>query len=187
MKHGKVGLLAPNFRMGLLKGKTGRVSRCAIGLFQRLAEAISRFQNRRRKGIWRSVVNVVRWMLLGIIIAGPNLQNLHSQDSRAARVADKKTPTTSVKLRPSARTSEPARAAAPSRGEIVLPDIYITLPADTIAAIKKRLEQAERDLQQLERERSRLKNTLEQFQRRSRNGASLPAPRATQLVGRPSV
>jgi hypothetical protein len=132
-------------------------------------------------------------MLLGVIIAGPSLQNLHSQDSRPARIAEKAQSAISAKQRQSAppassaRSAEPARAAVPSRREIVLPDIYITLPADTIKAIKKQLEQAERDLQQLERERSRLRKTLEQLQKRSFNGANPPAQRTTELLGRPSV
>jgi hypothetical protein len=193
MKHGKAGLTAPNFLMRWLKGKTGRVPRGVRGFLPPLAETISRFQGEHNKGIWRSVVNVVRWMLLGVIIAGPSLQNLHSQDSRPARIAEKTQPTTSVRLSqpgppvPSARAAEPARASVPSRSEIVLPDIYITLPADTIAMLKKQLEKAERDLQKLERERGRIKKTLEQFQRRSFNGANPPTQRTTELLGRPSV
>jgi hypothetical protein len=132
-------------------------------------------------------------MLLGVIIAGPSLQNLHSQDSRPARIGEKTPPVNSAKLQqpglpaPLTRAVEPARAAAPSRSEVVLPDIYITLPADTIAALKKQLEKAERDLQQLERERGRLQKTLEQLQKRSFNGANPPAQRTTELLGRPSV
>jgi hypothetical protein len=193
MKHGKVGLTAPNFLMRWLKGKTGRVPRRTRGILQPPAETISRFQGGHRKGIRRSVVNVVQWLLLGAFIAGPSLENLHSQDSRPARIAEKTQPTTSVKLSqrgplaPSARTAEPARASVPLRREIVLPDIYITFPADTIAVLKKQLEKAERDLQQLERERGRIKKTLEQFQKRSFKGANPPAPRTTELSGRPSV
>jgi hypothetical protein len=193
MKHGKAGLTASNFLMRLLKGKTGYGPRRERRFLQPPAEAITRFPVAHRNGIRRSVVNVVRWMLLGVIVAGPSLQNLHSQDSRPARIAEKTQPATSAKLSrlgppaPSARTAEPARASAPSRSEIVLPDIYITLPADTIAALKKQLEKAERDLQQLERERGRIKKTLEQFQRRSFNGANPPAQRTTELLGRPSV
>jgi hypothetical protein len=136
---------------------------------------------------------MVRWLLLGVIIAGPSLQNLHSQDSRPGRIAEKTQPATSAKLRPpgppapSARTDEPARASAPSRHEIVLPDIFITLPADTIAALKKQLEKAEQNLRLLERERGRLRKTLEQLEKRSFNGANPPAQRTTELLGRPSV
>ncbi len=193
MKHGKVGLTAPNFLMRWLKGKTGRVPRRTRGILQPPAETISRFQGGPRKGIRRSVVNVVQWMLLGVISAGPSLQNLHSQDSRPARSAEKRQPATSAKLSqlglpvPPARVAEPATASAPSRSEIVLPDIYITFPADTLAVLKKQLEKAERDLQQLERERGRIKKTLEQFQKRSFNGANPPAQRTTELLGRPSV
>jgi hypothetical protein len=193
MKHGKAGLTAPNFLMRWFKGKAGCIPRRVREFFPLLAETISRFQGEQRNGIWRSVVNVVRWMLLGVIIAGPSLQNLHSQDSRPMRIAEKTQSATSAKLRqpgplaPSARATEPARVAAPLRGEIVLPDIYITLPADTIAALKKQLEQAEHDLQQLERERGRLQKTIEQLETRSFNGANPPARRTTELLGRPSV
>ena len=193
MEHGKAGLTAPNLLMRLLKGKAGCIPRRGRGFLQPPAEAISRFNGEHRNGIRRSVVNVVRWMLLGVIIAGPSLQNLHSQDARPARIAEKTQPAISAKLRwpgplaPSARIVEPARASAPSRREIVLPDIYITLPADTIAALKKQLEKAEHDLQQLERERGRLRKTLEQLQKRSFNGANRPAQRTTELLERPSV
>jgi hypothetical protein len=195
MKHGKMGFSTPSFLKKFLKGKTGCVPPGALGFFQRLPEPILilRFQGQRRKGIRRSVVNAVWWMLLGFIIAGPNLRNLHSQDSRPARVADKKQPTTSNKLRqpgpsaPSARISEPAKASASSRREIVLPDIYIAAPIDTIAALKQRLEQAEREIRQLQRERTRLQNTLEQIQKRSFKGVSPPVQRSTELLGRPSV
>lgn len=192
MKHGKAGLTSPNFLMRWLKGKTGCVPRCVRKSLQPPAETISRFQGERGNGIWRSVVNVVRWMLLGVIVAGPSLQNLHSQDSRPARIAEKTQLATSAKLKqpgppPSARGGEPAGASAPSCGEIVLPDIFITLPADTIAALKKQLEKAEQDLRLLERERSRLRKTLEQFEKRSFNRADPPAQRTTKLLGRPSV
>jgi hypothetical protein len=132
-------------------------------------------------------------MLVGVIIAGPRLQNLHSQDSRPARIAKRTQPATSIKLSqpgppaPSARAAESAKASAPSRSEVVLPDIYITFPADTIAMLKKQLEKAERDLQQLDHERGRIKKTLEQFQKRSFNGANPPPRRTTELLGRPSV
>lgn len=193
MKHGKAGLTAPNFLMRWLKGKTGCIPRRVRVFLQPPAETISRFQGKQRNGIWRSVVNVVRWMLLGVIIAGPSLQNLHSQDSRPVRIAEKTQPATSAKLRqpgppaPSARVAEPARVSAPSRNEIVLPNIYISLPADTIAVLKMQLEKAEHDLRQLERERGRLRKTLEQLQKRSFNGANPPAQRTTELLGRPSV
>ncbi len=193
MKHGKVGVTAPNFLMRLLKGKTGLVPRRARGFLQPPAGTIASFQGEPRNGIWMSLVNVVRWMMLGVIIAGPSLQNLHSQDSRPARIAEKTQPTTPAKLgqpappAPSARASEPARASVHPHGEIVLPDIYITVPADTIAALKKRLEKAESDLQQLERERGHLRKTLEQLERRSFKGANPPAQRTTELLGRPSV
>jgi hypothetical protein len=193
MKHGKAGLTAPDFLMRWLKGKTGSISRRAQRFLQPPVETISRFQGGQRDGIWRSVVNVVRWMLLGVIVAGPSLQNLHSQDSRPARIAEKKQPTTSINLRqpgpPSlpAREAEPARAAAPSRSEIVLPDIYITLPADTIAALKKQLEKAEQELRLLERERGRLRKTIDHLEKRSSHGANPPAQRTTELFGRPSV
>lgn len=193
MKHGKVGLTAPDFLMRLLKGKTGRDPRRARGFLQPPAETIARFQGEPRNGIWMSVVNVVRWMLLGVIIAGPSLQNLHSQDSRPARIAEKAKPTTPATLgrpappAPSASASEPARAPVSPHEEIVLPDIYITVPADTIVALKKQLEKAERDLQQLERERGRLRKTLEQLEKRSFKGANPPAQRTTELLGRPSV
>jgi type IV secretory pathway VirB10-like protein len=179
--------------MRLSKGKTGRVPRRAQGFLQPPAETISGFQGEHHNGIRRSVVNVVRWMLLGVIIAGPSLQNLHSQDSRPPRIAEKTPPATSAKLRqpgppaPPAKAAEPARASAPTRSEVVLPDIYITLPADTIAALKKQLEKAERDLRQLDRERGRLQKTLEQLEKRSFNGANPPAQRTTELLGRPSV
>lgn len=193
MKHGKAGLTAPNFLTRWLQGKTGSIPRRAEGFPRSPVETISRFQGEQRNGIWRHVVNVVRWMLLGVIIAGPTLQNLHSQDSRPARIAEKTQPAISTNLRqpglPSlpARTTEPARASAPSRPEIVLPDIYITLPADTIAALKRQLEKAERELQLLERERGRLRKTLEQLEKRSFNGANPPVQRTTELLGRPSV
>jgi hypothetical protein len=192
MKHGKAGLTAPNFLMRWLKGKTGSIPRVRR-LPQPPAETISRFQGEQYNGIWRNVVNVVRWMLLGFIIAGPSLQNLHSQDSRPARIAEKTQPAISTNLRqsgppaPSARVAKPARALAPSRPEIVLPDIYITLPADTIAALKKQLEKAEQELRLLERERGRLRKTLDQLEKRSFNGANPPAQRTTELLGRPSV
>lgn len=193
MKHGKAGLTAPNFLMRWWKGKTGCVPHRVRKFLQPPADTISRFQDKQRNGIWRSMVNVVRWMLLGVIMAGPSLQNLHSQDSRPARIAEKTQPPTSTKLRqsgppaPSARNAEPARASTPSRPEIVLPDIHITLPADTIAALKKQLEKAEQDLRLLERERGRLRKTLEQFEKRSFNGANPPSQRTTELLGRPSV
>jgi hypothetical protein len=193
MKHGKAGLTAPHFLMRWWKGKTGCLPRRARRFFQPPAEAILRFQGGYRNGIRKIVVNVVRWMLFGVIIAGPSLQNLHSQDSRPARIAEKTPSANSAKRRqpglpaPSARAAEPARAVAPSRREVILPDIYITLPADTIAALKKQLEKAEQDLRLLERERGRLRKTLEQLQQRSFNGANPPAQRTTELLGRPSV
>ncbi len=192
MKHGKAGLTAPNFLMRWWKGKTGCVPRRVQGFLQPSADTISRFQGEQRNGIRRSVVNVVQWMLLGAIIAGPSLQNLHSQDSRPARIAEKTQPTTSAKLRQSgplgssAKAAEPARVSAPSRAEIVLPDIYITLPADTIAALKKQLEKAEQNLRQLERERGRLQKTIEQLEKRSFN-VNPPAQRTKELFRRPSV
>jgi hypothetical protein len=193
MKHGKAGLTAPNFLVRLWKGKTGCVPRRVQGFPQPPADTISRFQGEQRNGIWRSAVNVVRWMLLGVIVAGPSLQNLQSQDSSPARIAGKTQPTTSTKLRqpgppaPSARAAESERPSAPSRSEIILPDIYITLPADTIAALKKQLEKAEQGLRLLERERGRLRKTLEQLEKRSFNGANPPAQRTTELLGRRSV
>ncbi|MCI0691422.1 tektin family protein [candidate division KSB1 bacterium] len=193
MKHGKAGLTPPNFLTKWLKGKTGCVQRRVRRFLQPPAETISRFQGECGNGIWRSVVNVVRWMLLGVIVAGPSLQNLHSQDSRPVRIAEKTQPKTSAKpgqlgsSAQSVRAAEPAKALAPSRNEIVLPDIFITLPADTIAALKKQLEKAEQNLRLLERERSRLRKTLEQLEKRSFNRADPPAQRTTELLGRPSV
>ncbi|MGH7597358.1 MAG: hypothetical protein ACREOI_13480 [bacterium] len=193
MKHGKAGLTAPDFLTRWLKGKTGTIPRRARRFLQPPAETTSRFQGGQRNGIWRSVLNVVRWMLLGVIIAGPTLQNLHSQDSRPARIAEKKQPTTSINLRQpgppvlSARTAKPARASAPLRSEVVLPDIYITLPADTVAALRKQLEKAEQQLRLLEHERGRLRKTIDHLEKRSFHGANPPAQRTTELSGRPSV
>jgi FtsZ-binding cell division protein ZapB len=127
-------------------------------------------------------------MLVGFIIAGPNptgvaCQNLRSQDSHPAQTADKKPSTTSARL----QQSTSSKALEPAHGEIFLPEIHIAAAADTVATLKMLLEQAERDLRQLQRERNDLQNTLEQIQKRSLKGASPPAQRTTELLGRPSV
>jgi hypothetical protein len=148
---------------------------------------------------------IVGWILLGLIIAGPNLP-LRSQDSRAGGDAGKKRETTSIKpLSPPAKTMQPSPQAQKPLPEIILPDIYIdaaqdhshaqsqarkdglaksVAPSDTLITLKRYLEKAERELEQLQRERSRIIKTLEKIKKSPAKGASSSIELTT---GRPSV
>jgi hypothetical protein len=55
--------------------------------------------------------------------------------------------------------------------------------SDTVMTLKRQLEKAERQLQQLQIERFRIIKTLEKIQKRPAKGASS----TTELMGRPSV
>ncbi|MDZ7288992.1 MAG: hypothetical protein ONB44_01285 [candidate division KSB1 bacterium] len=89
--------------------------------------------------------------------------------------------------------SLPARTFEPPRREIVLPDIRIPASAkafaiiDTTSILKQQLENAERELRQLQLERNRILKALEQFENRSLKARRPPLQRSTGFIGRPSV
>jgi hypothetical protein len=117
-------------------------------------------------------MHLMGWMLLGFVIAGPSLPNLHSQE-------------------PQQREAKSRRGGNPSQrphADIILPDIYIPAPTDTLAVLKQRLEHAERDLKQLQIERNRILKSIEEFEKRHQVSRKAgPWPRSTELVQRPSV
>jgi len=155
----------------------------------------------------RRLVQVVGWMLFGLIIAGPNLSPLHSQDSRHAQADNAK-----AKKLVAKRVTTPAKESALSspsskaiQPEIVLPDIYIAVPAraakssetsdsasesdspsDT-TALKQKLQKAESELQSLQHEHNRLIRDMEQFKTRAVKGANRPVGQQSELLERPSV
>jgi len=149
-------------------------------------------------GVSRSFVQVVGWMWLGLMIAGLGVPRGYSQDSPHARSdtafanasldVGKATP-----LREAEHFSSLREAVQP---DIVLPDIYILVPArisapekissrgsgdesaakdfsliDT-ATLKQQLQKAENDLRSLRNERIRLRKRMEQFKIHSVNGAN---------------
>jgi hypothetical protein len=117
-------------------------------------------------------------MLLGFVIAGPSLPNLHSQEPRPAMSGDTKQGTVS-------RLGE--NSTLPSYSEIVLPDIHILVGHDSTAVLKQRLEEAERDLQELQRKRHHLLKTIEEIEKRLQSRQNPVGPRSSEFVVRPSV
>jgi len=181
MRNGKVGLRAASkFLLKDCHGKAGPGPTFQAEL-SGLPVSSGRF------------VRVVGWMLLGFFIAGPNLSQLHSQDSRRADAKDETTLDNA-----SDRLISPDKANKP---DIILPDIYIAVPERTSrlepapqshspldsTTIKQKLQNAERDLQLLQRERHQLLKTMEQFKTRSVKGANQSVGQKMELFGRPSV
>jgi hypothetical protein len=195
MKNGKVGLrAAPNSLMRIFQGKAGPgpIIQTDSG-----GPAVSKFAASGR------FVQVFGWMLLGLIVAGPNLPSLHSQDSRLARVNDAKSKESPAEreatpAKESKQLSPPQKAVQP---DIVLPDIYISIPAPAEASepavqnhspvdtttLKQRLQKAEGELESLQHERTRLMKNLEQMKTRPVKGANRPVGQKTELLERPSV
>jgi septal ring factor EnvC (AmiA/AmiB activator) len=115
-------------------------------------------------------------MLLGFVVAAPDLPTLHSQS------------------RPDGAQKNSKRQAAPAtdssqqvQTEIILPDIYISATADSVAVLKRRLKHAENDLEKLQAERNRILKTLEELEKRNRTRSSFPMPRPMGPIVRPSV
>jgi hypothetical protein len=155
----------------------------------------------------RRLVQVVGWMLFGVIIAGPNLPPLHSQDSRHAP-ANKAKAKESVAKRVTTPANESALSSPSSKAvqpEIILPDIYIAVPPraakpseapeaasesavprDT-TALKQKLQKAESELRSLRNEQGRLMKDMEQFKTRPVKGANRPVGQQRELLERPSV
>jgi hypothetical protein len=152
-------------------------------------------------GVSRRFAQVVGSMLLGAIIAGPNLPLLHAQDSRLAKTSDTKSP----KSLAGRETTPPKESASISstpktvQSDIVLPDIFIPVPGTAVefaapspapidtAKIKQQLQKAESELKSLQRERERLLKNLEQQKTRSVKGVNRSAVQRTELLERPSV
>ena len=151
MVHGKVGRAAPSELTRLCRGRLGSVaSRC--------------------------LAHFVGWMLLGFIIAGPNLPSLHSQ----SRLDEKK--------RDSKRQAAPAtEPSPPPPTEIILPDIYISAATDSVSALKQRLKNAESYLQKLHAERNRILKAIESMEKRARARQNPASSRPMEPVVRPSV
>lgn len=155
----------------------------------------------------RRLVQLVGWMLFGVIIAGPDLSPLHSQDSRRVQ-ADNAKAKESVAKRATTTANESSLSSPSSKAvqpEIILPDIYIGVPAraaksseasDSASAIaaprdttalKQKLQKAESELRFLRNEHSRLMKDMEQFKTHPVKGARRPVGQQRQLLERPSV
>ncbi|MDZ7344095.1 MAG: hypothetical protein ONA90_06235 [candidate division KSB1 bacterium] len=124
----------------------------------------------------RCSVHLVEWMLIGFIIAVPDLPLLHSQSR----------PDGAQKNTKQQKAPAPAPSQQPQT-EIILPDIYISVPTDSVAVLKRRLEHAENDLQKLRAERNRILKTLEALEKRHRTPPDAPGSRPMGPIVRPSV
>jgi len=199
MENSRVGLhLAPQF---LKRERQGNAGPGPTFQAEYGGPPASKFSVSRRP------VQVVGWMLFGLIIAGPNLSPLHSQDSRHAQANNAKAKELLAK-----RVTTPAKAAAPSslsskavQPEIILPDIYIAVPAraaksseasesasesaaprDT-TTLEQKLQKAESELRSLRNEHNRLIKDMELFKTRPVKGANRPVGQQRELLERPSV
>jgi len=205
MKNGEVALrTAPRF---LMRGGQGSAE---------LGPTIQAESGRPpalQLGVSRSFVQVVGWMLLGLIIVGSDVPRGYSQDSHLAR-----SDTTIAKAsldggeatppRESKHFSSSRKAVQP---DIVLPDIYIRVPArisepekisprrsaDELAAkgyspidtatLEQHLQKAENDLKSLRNACIRLRKRMEQFKTDSAQGANGSVGKRTELFERPGV
>jgi hypothetical protein len=198
MENSRVGLhLAPQFLKRDRQGKAGPgpTFQAEFGGPPALKFTVS-----------RRLVQVVGWMLFGVIIAGPNLSPLHSQDSRHAPAYNAKAKESVAKrartpANESSLSSPSSKAVQP---EIILPDIYIAVPAraaksseasDPASAsvaprdtttLKQKLQKAESELRTLRNEHSRLMKDMEQFKTRPIKGANRPVGQQRELLERPS-
>ena len=151
MIHGKVSHAAPIAFARIFQGKLGSVAR-------------------------RCLAHLVGWILLGFIIAAPDLPRLHSQSRPDGRQRDSK------------RQTAPATDSSQQpQTEIILPDIHISATTDSVAVLKRRLKHAENDLQKLQAERHRILRTLEEFEKRNRTRPNSLMSRPMGPIVRPSV
>jgi hypothetical protein len=151
---------------------------------------------------------VVGWMLFGLMIAGPNLLRLYSQDSRLARQEDRKSnggPLAGGEtVLNKAPTSRPPQEKVPPP-DIILPDIFISIPSMDAepsgnlspvrpspslldsTRLKQKLQKAELELPRLRNERLRLLKTMEQLEARRLKGVGRSVGQRRELLERPSV
>jgi len=159
-------------------------------------------------GVSRSFVQVVGWMLLGMMIAGPEVPRGYSQNSRLAR-SDTAIAKASLDVGKAAPSKESEHFSSPRKAvqpDIVLPDIYIIVrarvsepekissrgsadepaakgysPIDT-TTLEQQLQKAENDLRSLRNERIRLGKRMEQFKIHSVNGANGSVRKRPELL-----
>jgi len=159
-------------------------------------------------GVSRSFVQVVGWMLLSMMIAGPDVPRGYSQNSRLAR-SDTTIAKASLYGSEATPHSESKHFSSPRKAiqpDIVLPDIYILVPArisepekisshgnadepaakgyslvDTIT-LEQQLQKAENELRALRNERIRLWKRMEQFKIHSVNGANGSVRKRPELL-----